>query len=364
MRVFWFVVVLAALQAEPLQWNELPASTRALIAQAGITESAFPLWLSKHNKASESRLAEGAAEHIAYFLLQSAALTDEPPLDPGKEARRYLDSLPASQRAAFLAGSEPATAIGEPVRQRMDAFWKLSPSSERHRVLAGMAKGLGWPPEKVMLTAFRFLMRRSSEDDADALYQSRGLSADPYPPSMHSVERGLQWLRANRPGRAESVLLAGPGAELGSRFGVDDSKPILSSQPSALVALLARRPANFRCIDIRPEVVASLQNGPCQASRLDLAAEQIPGGPYDLAVATNVLVYLDDIELALALANFAKALRSGGCLLHNDSRFAARLFGDAAGIPAVHFETVRLGTRGAREQFDRSVVHCKPEKLP
>ena len=56
----------------------------------------------------------------------------------------------------------------------------------------------------------------------------------------------------------------------------------------------------------------------------------------------------------------ADALRPGGCLLHNDPRFAARLFGEAAGMPVVHFEAVALGRRGGREQMDRVVVHCRP----
>ena len=83
-----------------------------------------------------------------------------------------------------------------------------------------------------------------------------------------------------------------------------------------------------------------------------------------MEVATNILLYLDDVELALALANFAQALRPGGCLLHNDSRFAARLFGEAAGIPVTYFQAVQLGTRGGREQVDRIVVHCKPSRKP
>jgi SAM-dependent methyltransferase len=92
--------------------------------------------------------------------------------------------------------------------------------------------------------------------------------------------------------------------------------------------------------------------------------DQLPAGRYDLAVATNLLVYLNDQELALALGNLAQALRPGGCLLHNDPRFAARLFGEAAGIPVVHFESVRLGTRAGREQLDRVVVHCKAMAKP
>jgi hypothetical protein len=181
---------------------------------------------------------------------------------------------------------------------------------------------------------------------------------------MRVVEQGLAWLRAHEAPSIRNVLLLGPGAELGSRFGVVDSQPVASPQPGALLALLTPRPQRFDCADIRAEVVATLEKGPCRASKLDVVSTRISGGPYDLAIATNVLVYLDDLEFAVALMNISLALRPGGCLLHNDSRFAARPFGEAAGIPVVHFQAVRLGARGTREQMDRIVVHCKPQPKP
>ncbi|MSV31739.1 MAG: hypothetical protein EXQ57_04390, partial [Bryobacterales bacterium] len=108
---------------------------RALVTQAGLTESAFPGWLLQRHEAATDRLASGAAEHIAYFLLQSATLLDHPPLNPAREAKRYLQSLSGSQRAAFLAGSIPAAPLAAPVHRRMDAFWNRPPASERHSLL-------------------------------------------------------------------------------------------------------------------------------------------------------------------------------------------------------------------------------------
>jgi SAM-dependent methyltransferase len=212
----------------------------------------------------------------------------------------------------------------------------------------------------MVLTAFRFLMRRASGDDADGLYQRRGLSADPFVGSMQAVELGLKSLQGVR----ERVLLVGPGAELGSRFGVDDEKPVRSPQPLALLGLLGRRPSVFDCVDIREEVARTLSGGPCRAWTMDVSAERLGAAAYDLAVATNVLVYMDEIELAVAFANFGRALRPGGCLLHNDSRFAARVYGEMAGIPALRFESVALGERRGREQVDRIVVHCKQKTNP
>jgi SAM-dependent methyltransferase len=363
-RAIFLLLVGAGVDAEPMRWADLPSATRFLVAQSGLTEAAFPDWQARHKKASAARLAEGTAEHIAYFLLQSRSFTADPRLDPAAEARHFLDSLPLSARQPFLADAYPPAPIGKSVRRRMDAFWNTQPVAERHRLLREMAGRLGWPPDRIVLTAFRFLMQRSQNENPDALYQARGLSADPFPPSMRAVERGLDWLRAHRREPIEGALVVGPGADLGSRFGVDDLRSLVPSQPAALLTLLAQRPAKFDCVDIRPEVVTILAAGPCRASMLDVAAERILGGPYDLAVATNVLVYLDDTELAVTLANLSHALRPGGCLLHNDSRFAARLFGEAAGMPVSHFESVPLERLAGREQLDRIVIHCRPRTKP
>jgi SAM-dependent methyltransferase len=49
----------------------------------------------------------------------------------------------------------------------------------------------------------------------------------------------------------------------------------------------------------------------------NIVLERTDDGPFDLIVATNVLVYYDAFEQALALANVAKMLRPGGFLLTN-----------------------------------------------
>jgi chemotaxis methyl-accepting protein methylase len=50
---------------------------------------------------------------------------------------------------------------------------------------------------------------------------------------------------------------------------------------------------------------------------LDIVAQRFDGPPFDLIVATNVLVYYSPFEQALALANIASMLRDGGWLLSN-----------------------------------------------
>lgn len=360
MRSLSLLLAGTVLGAAPVGWTDLPVALRTILARGGLDQGRYATWQAKRTQELRVRLDNGSAEHVAYFLLQSRAFTDAPALDPMREARIYLRSLKPDRWDAFLAGEPGGAPLNEPIRRRAEAFWQAEARNERHRLLRAMAATLGWRSEQILETAFRFLLQRSEEDDADALYQRRGLSADPFPATMRAVERGLMKTGGGR----DAVLLAGPGAELGSRFGVDDARPVQSTQPGALLALNGRKPARFDCVDIRQEVVDSLAGGPCKAARLDIAGEALPVESYDLAVATNLLVYLNEEELGVAMGNLGRALRPGGCLVHNDSRFAARLFGEAAGMPVIYFESVTLGRRGGREQMDRVVVHCRPVAGP
>jgi hypothetical protein len=56
------------------------------------------------------------------------------------------------------------------------------------------------------------------------------------------------------------------------------------------------------------------------AESLDIVAERLPPPAFDLVIATNVLPYFDDVELALALANVTSMLAPGGLFLHNENR--------------------------------------------
>ncbi len=349
----------AAIHGQSIPWATLPSPLTRLLEESGLSSVRYSTWQHHYRTRAASRLEAGSAEHIAYFILQSSRLTTESPLNPIAEARQYLAAIPASERAGFLAGKESTHPLSPSIQRRISAF-QGPVRDPRHTLLREMAGKLQWKPERTILATFRFLLNLANTELPDSAYQDRGLSADPFPPSMQAVQRGIAWLRANRPAPRSSILLLGPGAELGSRFGLDDDLPIASPQPAALVQRLSPSPQRFDCSDIRPEVVAAHRNGPCRATVADVVIDRLPPDVYHLAIATNVLVYLNDTELALALANLAQSLAPGGCLIHNDSRFAARLFGDAAGLPALHFESVPIGTRAGRQQLDRAVIHCRP----
>jgi hypothetical protein len=69
------------------------------------------------------------------------------------------------------------------------------------------------------------------------------------------------------------------------------------------------------------------------AERLDIVTERLTAEPFDLAIATNILPYFDDTELALAMSNISAMLAPGGILLHNDLRSSLAEIAAAAGLP-------------------------------
>jgi hypothetical protein len=69
------------------------------------------------------------------------------------------------------------------------------------------------------------------------------------------------------------------------------------------------------------------------AVRLDIVTERLQDASFDLAIATNILPYFDDVEMALATSNIAAMLSPGGILLHNEPRAALREMATAAGLP-------------------------------
>ncbi|HXW04275.1 MAG TPA: hypothetical protein VD833_03510, partial [Vicinamibacterales bacterium] len=99
---------------------------------------------------------------------------------------------------------------------------------------------------------------------------------------------------------------------------------------------------------------------------LDIVVERLQGPAFDLIVATNILPYFDDTELALALANIAAMLAPGGVFLHNEPRPA---IGDLAELLGMPFEQSRHATiatvaGAAAPLYDSVWLHRKPPFHP
>lgn len=88
-------------------------------------------------------------------------------------------------------------------------------------------------------------------------------------------------------------------------------------------------PVRIRALGVRPAVTLSIA-----PHDLDIIVEHIDSladtAQFDVIVATNILLYYDSFEQALALTNVAKMLRPGGYFLTNYSMTAAAPFEPSA----------------------------------
>lgn len=98
------------------------------------------------------------------------------------------------------------------------------------------------------------------------------------------------------------------------------------------------------------------------ARRANIVTESLAPSPtYDLIVITNVLPYLDDTALLVALSNVAAALAPGGAFIHNEPRRLLLATAAAIGLPAVQSRTVQLASPvGGQPLFDTVLLHRKP----
>jgi SAM-dependent methyltransferase len=93
-------------------------------------------------------------------------------------------------------------------------------------------------------------------------------------------------------------------------FGNTIGEPVTPIQPPA-----ALKDLETRAVRIRPQVVMS-----CQAADWNFVLEQLnpqSKEQFDLVIATNVLVYYDTFEQALAVQNISTMLKPGAFLLTN-----------------------------------------------
>jgi len=113
-----------------------------------------------------------------------------------------------------------------------------------------------------------------------------------------------------------------------------------------------------RAVDLRPEAVLDVTG-----AELNIVLERFSSAEamsrFDLLVATNVLIYYDSVEQALAVSNMASMLRDGGLLLTNQPVPVPA----ACGLSAVLIMSVGLGRvesdTGSHERGDTIYVYRK-----
>lgn len=373
-----------AAAARPVTWGDLPPAVHARLASAGLSASALPAFLDRLNRTHAERVREGDLDHLVFYLLQSTHFTHEAPIEPALSAKAFVEggSVPAQVRAR---ARDLLRALDSRDRDPRLVFF---------RQLAAVALPAGPKREAALLDeyarAMRFLYQKEfvaqrGTDPAGAvaaLYRSRGLSTDTAIEAGYLVSTGIGVMRSLYPDRrVRRVLVVGPGLDLAPRTGFSDAVPPESYQPWAVADALLASGASTRAgltvvaADVNPRVVTHLRREPSRvpplrkghgieegrglrlvpeyreylasigkalgsgsgfairAEALDIVTERLDGEPFDLVIATNILPYFDDTELALALSNIAAMLSPGGILLHNETRPALREIASAAGLP-------------------------------
>jgi hypothetical protein len=117
-----------------------------------------------------------------------------------------------------------------------------------------------------------------------------------------------------------------------------------------------------RAVDLRPEVVLDVTGVELNIV-LERIADARPARQFDLLVATNVLIYYDAPEQALAVGNMASMLRDGGLLMTNQPVPVSSTCGlSPVLIMSVDFDRVQSDGR-ARERGDSIHVYRKGRAL-
>lgn len=245
-----------------------------------------------------------------------------------------------------------------------------------------------------------------------ALYQTRGLSSDSSFDANFPVYVALETLRgkswaARSELRLDKVLIVGPGLDFAPRTGLNDSVQPQSLQPFAVADALLQlgisstRRLRIDCVDVNRRVVEHLNRrtsrrltifahpgtdeyeryfrdfghavgkstgssdtktvelwrtltGRVNAGQLNIVTDHSEGPPvYDLVIATNVLVYFNTEQLAMAFANVQRMLRGGGFFIHNDLRGEIETIGRALHMPIAEARMLRL-----REDERRAILHA------
>jgi hypothetical protein len=132
-------------------------------------------------------------------------------------------------------------------------------------------------------------------------------------------------------------------AQLGRTIG--ETQPAANAPPGHL----------SKTVRVRAEAARTLD-----AEALDIVTARLDAPAFDLIIATNILPYFDDTELALAMTNIAGMLVPGGVFLHNEARPVLGELSDALGLP---YQQSRQGiiasVRGAPALSDTVWLHRK-----
>jgi hypothetical protein len=162
--------------------------------------------------------------------------------------------------------------------------------------------------------------------------------------------------------RLASSLHESPTLSLSSDYRdyVDRFGAALSAQPAAPARDLGKGQRG-KTVAVSAAAARALRAAP-----LDIVTQRLGGERFDLIIATNILPYFDDPQLALAVANIAAMLAPGGAFLHNEQR---PIIGDLTGAVGLPLQQSRhaviASVSGARAPlYDSVFLHVRSPGQP
>lgn len=357
------VAVLFALDARsrPVEWSDLPDVIRAALPAS---PQSFPDLRRKLEAETERRVRRGEDEHLAYYVLQSRAFTRRPPIEPA------LARNTEARISAFLK------ALPRPSNDERMQWWQEHLPASR-RSAAGI--------QAAIAEAASFLREKEFGIRGPEVYQKRGHSSDTSLAPGFTVWNALGVIRGLDPEAVlGKVLIVGPGLDFAPRTAMHDGVPPQTYQPFLLSEALPG--ASILSVDVNPRVVEFLKRPArplilpeetgnaeyleylarlrpqrtvaARAELLNIVTQRLDE-QFDLIVATNILVYFNRTELALAIANISSMLRSGGYLVHNEVRTELEELAGLVDLPVVQARTINIAQGTKAPLIDAAVIHRK-----
>ena len=331
---------------------------------------AFAAWSKEKDAAIRARLEQGDLDSMVNLLLFGTSFTTQP--------RMTIDNLGAETRAGLLRSrlDDLLKAVNNPGANERLQFLRtlLAGKNAGPFLLENLQRVL---KEKIEINS-----RIAEQDSTENAFSTRGVSLDTTILPNYAIDAALRDLKSRSllPAVIRAAIV-GPGLDFIDKESGFDYYPLQTLQPFAVHDSLRRlNPAtnpSITILDISPRVLAhiaslrtrtsytiqlprnatlqwtpaaldywrsfgpesvdpiptpaNLKNvetraarfplPPIDAADLNIVAQQLtlkPAEKFDLIVATNILVYYDPFEQALALSNIAAMLKPGGFLLTND----------------------------------------------
>jgi SAM-dependent methyltransferase len=369
------------------RYSDLAPAVQRLLSNAGVEAAGFDRYIEGIERRTAERERDGENDHLIFYILQSQEFTKAARLEPALCAKEYVESGTISQG----------------VRKRLEQFAATNAESERlayFRSLLPRENRIEYLRQEYA-RAMRSLYAKEFESKPH-YYESRGHSTDTQVTANYAIWTALSVLKASQPAlKLDRVLIVGPGLDVAPRTDLTDRYPPQSYQPYAVSVALRDRgfsdAPQVYCVDINARVIRFIRDfagrpeprleypvlrgdaeyedwarrlGPklapvpkriaeaVSAQQLNIITQRLDSR-YDLVIATNVLVYFDDTELLLAMANIDSMMHPGAYFIHNELRPAIDQYAAAVGLTPLQARTVKIGEGKKAPLYDAFAIYRK-----